>query len=257
MVTFAERPRAAHAARTGGRDAGRATNVHRLERIASAVGGAALVTLGARRRGMGGTVLAVIGGVLLERAVTGHCRVYDALGIDTAAEREGLPEKRHGPAAVLDASHAIRVERAVTIDRPASELYAFWRRLDNLPRLMRHLESVEVLSNGRSRWRARGPAGQVVEWEAEIINDIPDELIAWKSAPDATVPNAGSVHFAPAARGRGTEVRVLLEYDPPAGRLGAMVAKLFGEEPDQQVREDLLRFKRVMESGEVETSDWR
>jgi uncharacterized membrane protein len=156
---------------------------------------------------------------------------------------------------VLDAAHAMRVERSVTISKAPEELYAFWRDLENLPRIMRHLESVTVLSPARSHWRAKGPAGQHVEWDAEIINDIPNELIAWKSVDEASVPNAGSVRFVRAPGGRGTEVHVELEYEPPAGRIGAVAAKLFGESPDIQVREDLRRFKQMMETGEAATTD--
>jgi uncharacterized membrane protein len=137
------------------------------------------------------------------------------------------------------------------IDRRADELYAFWRDFENLPRFMEHLESVTVLTPQRSRWTARGPAGTRVSWEAEIHNEIPDQLIAWRSLPGADAPNAGSVHFTPLAGGASTEVRVVLSYEPPAGRLGAAVAKLFGEEPHQQVDEDLRRFKQVMESREI------
>ena len=136
-------------------------------------------------------------------------------------------------------------------ERPADELYAFWRDFENLPRFMEHLESVTVLTPLRSRWTAHAPAGTRVSWEAEIHNEIPNQLIAWRSLPGADVPNAGSVHFTPLGAGAGTEVRVVLSYEPPAGRVGAAVAKLFGEEPAQQVDEDLRRFKQVMESGDV------
>ncbi|HYE02535.1 MAG TPA: SRPBCC family protein, partial [Phycisphaerales bacterium] len=147
--------------------------------------------------------------------------------------------------------HGIHVEKAVTINRPAEELYRFWRQLENLPRVMGHLERVEVIDNTRSHWVAKAPAGFEVEWDAEIINDEPGALIAWKAVEGSQVPNAGSVRFLPAPPGRGTEVKVTLEYLPPAGRLGAAIAKLFGEEPSQQVRDDLARFKQLMESGEI------
>jgi uncharacterized membrane protein len=133
-------------------------------------------------------------------------------------------------------------------------LYAFWRDFTNLPRFMEHLVSVRVDSPTRSHWVAKAPAGKTVEWDAEIINDIPDSLIAWKSAPGAEVPNAGSVHFAAAPGGRGTVVKVVMDVEPPAGRLGVLVAKLFGEDPDREVREDLRKFKQLMETGEITTS---
>jgi uncharacterized membrane protein len=238
----------------GGPSAG-ARNVSETERIASALGGGLLAIYGVRQRGAPGVLLALVGGALLERGVTGRCRVYGALGMSTAESAGGgLLEKKHGRSAVLDASRAIKVERSVSIDVPAEELYRFWRNFENLPRIMDHLESVTVIDGRRSRWKAKAPAGQSVEWEAEIIHEEPNRLIAWRSVDEATVPNAGSVHFDEAAAGRGTVVRVVLEYQPPGGRIGQLVAKLFGEEPETQVREDLRRFKSMMETGEVPNS---
>jgi uncharacterized membrane protein len=118
---------------------------------------------------------------------------------------------------------------------------------------MKHVESVSVLDEKRSHWVVRGPAGSTVEWDAEIINDEPNALIAWRSLDNAEVDNAGSVRFVPGPEGRGTEVRVVLDYIPPAGRVGKWVARLFGEEPSQQIHEDLRRFKRLMETGEIPT----
>ena len=228
------------------------TNVNQAERVVSAVAGGALALLGAKRRDLPGAIIAMLGVGLLQRGVTGHCQVYHARGMDTS-HGGGAPRlvQQHGEAAVLDASKAIKVEHSVTVNRPAAELYRFWRDFENLPRIMDHLESVTVLDDKRSHWKAKAPAGQSVEWDAEVHNEIPDQLIAWRSVHEATVPNAGSVHFTPAPGGRGTEVRVVLEYQPPAGKLGALVAKLFGEEPDVQVREYLRRFKQTMETGEI------
>src|SRR5215212_6007393 len=120
---------------------------------------------------------------------------------------------------------------------------------------MAHLESVQVLENGRSRWKAKAPMGTNVEWEAETIEDRPNELISWRALPDSTVPNSGQVRFREAPGGRGTEVTVELQYQPPGGKLGSLIAKLFGEEPSQQVKGDLRRFKQVIELGEVVHSD--
>jgi uncharacterized membrane protein len=228
-----------------------AINLDHVERWASILGGAAMALYGVRRRDWGGAVVALLGGALVHRGVSGHCPVYQALGVNTEHRRRGVLEKRHGPAAVLDASKAERVERTETIHRRADELYAYWRDFTNLPRVMAHLESVTIESETRSRWKVKAPAGQSVEWEAEIINEIPNELIAWKSVEEAVVPNAGSVHFTPLPRGGATEVRIVLEYQPPAGRLGAVVARLFGEEPGAQMRDDLRRFKQLMESSAV------
>ncbi|HYO94976.1 MAG TPA: SRPBCC family protein [Polyangiaceae bacterium] len=148
----------------------------------------------------------------------------------------------------------VEVKRAITINLPPHQVYAFWHDFQNLPRFMAHLESVEVL-DGRSRWRAKAPVGMTVEWEAEVVEDRPNEMIAWRSLPGTLVPNQGSVRFMPAPGGRGTEVFVELRYEPPGGAVGAAIAKLFGEEPSQQVAGDLRRLKQVLETGEVMHSD--
>ena len=152
-------------------------------------------------------------------------------------------------------SSGVHVTQALTINRPRSEVYGFWHNFENLPRFMAHLESVEVLDNNRSRWKAKAPAGTTVEWEAETIEDRPNELISWRSLPDASIPNSGTVRFKDAPGNRGTEIHVELRYQPPGGKLGSLIAKLFGEEPEQQVKGDLRRFKQVMETGEVVHSD--
>jgi uncharacterized membrane protein len=152
-------------------------------------------------------------------------------------------------------SGKVQVIQAITINRPVNEVYGFWRNFQNLPRFMDHLESVQVLDDRRSHWKAKAPAGMSVEWDAEIIDDRPDELIAWRSLQDAEVRNAGSVRFSQAPGDRGTEIIVDLRYDPPGGIVGATIAKLFGEEPNQQVKSDLRRFKQVIETGEVVNSD--
>lgn len=149
----------------------------------------------------------------------------------------------------------IRTEQHVTIDRSPEELYAYWRKLENLPQIMGHLESVTERDAKRSSWTARGPLDTQVSWEAEITQDLPGEMIAWRSLEDADVKNAGSVTFTELSHGRGTDLKVVLAYEPPAGRLGAVVAKLLGEEPEQQLREDLRRFKQRMETGEVATTE--
>jgi uncharacterized membrane protein len=147
------------------------------------------------------------------------------------------------------------VTKTITVDRSPEEVYRFWRALENLPRFMAHLESIESRDGRRSHWKARGPAGMTIEWDAEIIDDRPNQLIAWRSLEGADVDSQGIVRFTRAPGGRGTEVHVELRYDPPAGRLGAAVAKLFGREPGQQIAGDLRRFKQVLEVGEVVHSD--
>jgi uncharacterized membrane protein len=211
-------------------------NVSELERRASIIGGTALAMFGVVKGGLSGLVLAGVGGDLIYRGATGHCVLYEKLGVNTS-----------GP-------HGIKVERVGTIDRPVEELYRFWRNFENLPRFMEHLESVKVLDNKRSHWVAKAPAGGSVEWDAEIVEERENELISWRSLPGADVPNTGRVTFTKAPGNRGYEVRVNLEYSPPAGQLGAAFAKLFGEEPDQQVMEDLRHFKEIMEVGEIPTT---
>jgi uncharacterized membrane protein len=147
------------------------------------------------------------------------------------------------------------VRKAITINRTPEEVYRFWRHLENLPRFMAHLESVRVLDDRRSYWKAHAPLGLTVEWTAEIVEERSNELISWRSAEDSQVPNSGTVRFVRAPGDRGTEVHLDLRYDPPAGAVGAAIAKLFGEEPSRQVDGDLRRLKQVLETGEVVHSD--
>ncbi|MDQ2667582.1 MAG: DUF2892 domain-containing protein [Gemmatimonadota bacterium] len=233
-------------------------NVAQPERVASVAVGAAMLAYGLRRRDAGGIATAIIGGVFLHRGATGNCAVYNALGIGTGDADAVLDSPRHrgmiGRAATVNARNAIKVERTVTIDAPRAVLYAFWHDFENLPRFMEHLESVRVESPTRSHWKAKAPAGKSVEWDAEIVNDVSDAIIAWKSVGDPEVANAGAVNFSDAPGGRGTTVKVTLDYEPPGGRVGKLVARLFGEDPDRQVREDLRKFKQLMETGEITTS---
>src|SRR5262249_45397588 len=145
--------------------------------------------------------------------------------------------------------------KSVRSPKEPKVLYGFWRNFSNLPRFMKHLESVTETNDGRSHWVAKAPAGMTVEWDAEIINEEENELIAWRSLEGATVPNAGSVRFERAPGNRGSVVRVSLSYEPPGGVLGSKIAKLFGGEPEQQVEEDLRRFKQLMEAGEIASTD--
>jgi uncharacterized membrane protein len=146
------------------------------------------------------------------------------------------------------------VGRTVTIDRPREELYAFWRDLNNLPLFLENIQSVSVLDDRRSHWVVKAPAGQIVEWDAIITEDQPGELIAWESNDDASVRNSGRIEFRDSTNGRGTEVTATLVYDPPAGALGKLVARLFQREPKIQSRRDLRRFKQLMETGEISTA---
>jgi len=154
-----------------------------------------------------------------------------------------------------EVNHMQRVTKSVTINRPRDDVYNFWRDFGNLPTFMQHLLSVTVSADGRSRWAAKAPAGATVEWTAEIVEDRAGSVISWRSVAGSDVQNEGSVRFADAPADRGTEVRVELAYDAPAGSAGALVARMFGEEPGQQLRDDLRRFKQVLETGEVVRSD--
>lgn len=216
-------------------------NVGDAERWLSAVGGGALAVYGLKRGGLGGTLLLAVGGALVYRGYTGHCSAYAALGKSTA---EPAPPEEYF-------ERGIHVEESVIVDRPAAELYAFWKQLENLPTFMRHLKSVTKIDDRRSHWVANAPAGMTAEWDAEVINDERDALIAWRSLGGATVDNAGSVRFVPDAFGRATEVRVTMDYIPPAGRVGAVIATLFGGDPALTIREDLRRFKRALETGQT------
>lgn len=218
-------------------------NVSDPERWVSVIAGSALAAYGLKMRSIPGLVLGAVGGALVWRGATGNCPVYGAMGISTAEEQDRQVSVPYG--------RGVRVEESVTINAAPEAVYAFWRKFDNLPRFMNNLESVEVRSDTRSHWTTKGPAGTNVDWEAEIINEVPNELIGWRSIEGSQVDNAGSVHFTPSANGRGTEVKVVLRYDPPAGVVGAKVSKILGEDPAKQVREDLGRLKALLETGDA------
>ena len=223
-------------------------NVNDPERWVSVIFGSALTAYGLKMRSIGGLVLGAVGATLVWRGATGHCFVYDSLGISSAREED------EGRNVSVPYGKGVRVEKAVTIDAPPEQIYAFWRNFENLPRFMHNLESVTVHDHQRSHWVAKGPAGTKVDWEAEIINEIPNELIGWRSIDGSKVDNAGSVHFTPAGD-RGTEVKVVLRYDPPAGVFGATVSKILGEDPAVNVQEDLRRLKMLIETGEIATTE--
>jgi uncharacterized membrane protein len=215
------------------------TNVGDIERIGSAVAGAALLSYGLARRDLTGALLGIVGGMFLYRGATGKCEAYRQLGIDTTGATDG----RGVPGEV-----GVRVEKSIEIAKSPHELYHFWHDLTNLPGIMPHLKSVTT-QGARSHWVVEGPAGHDVEWDAEFINDKPGEMIAWQSLPGAEVRNAGSVHFESVNGGDVTRVKVAIEYLPPGGKAGAFIAQIFGSSPEQQLDSDLARFKEKMESG--------
>lgn len=224
----------------------REPNIAPAERIALGVIGGLLVSNAIYKPTLPRLVLGAIGGALIYRSAMGYCPAYESLGINHARGRMATPHDyfRTG----------IHAEVVSIIDRPIHELYAYWRNFENLPRFMRHLEAVRKIDEKRSHWVARGPGGLSVEWDAEIINEAPNRLIAWHSLTGADVDNTGSVLFAPALGGRGTEIRVEIQYIPPGGKLGKGIAWLFGEEPHRQLEEDLRYFKQFMETGEIPTA---
>jgi len=217
-------------------------NVGEVERLVSVAGGGALALLGLKEGSLLGLGLAAVGGALVYRGMSGHCHLYGTLGVSTAGE--------HNPVASIPAGEGFKLVQAVTINRSADELYRMWRDFESLPRFMSHLVSVRSAGR-RSHWAAHGPVGTTVEWDAEVINEDPGRMIAWRSLEGSQVGTAGSVHFLPLGAAGGTEVTVSLKYDPPGGKLGGWLAGLFGQDPEQQIREDLRRFKRLAEAGEL------
>jgi uncharacterized membrane protein len=149
----------------------------------------------------------------------------------------------------------VHIETAILINRTPAELYSFWRDFANLPRFMKNLESVQVFDKVRSHWTIKGITGTKIEWDAEIYNEIPNLLISWRSTENADVVNAGTVRFEEATGGRGTDVRITMNYNPPGGAIGSTVADLFGNKIESAIRDDLRRFKQLMETSEIATID--
>jgi uncharacterized membrane protein len=210
-------------------------NVNGIERAASVAAGVLLIA--ATRQTRGRALAAALGAGLMARGVTGYCP------ITAAARRE---RRRDDTRTALGGPRGVHVTESIVVRAPREKVYAFWRSLSNLPRFMTHLERVDVTSDTHSHWVTAGPAGMRMEWDAALINDQPPDLIAWRSLPGAEVANAGSVHFHDAPDG-GTEIRVRLQYDPPAGKLGAWVSALLGEDPAQQIRDDLQRLQQLFD----------
>lgn len=216
-------------------------NVGMLERGISLVAGGLVMALGARQDARSAIPLEALGGYLAYRGATGHCPLYAALQFDTA--ETPIP------------SAEVVVQRSITIGVSPQQVYDFWRDVENLPRFMKHLESVALLDERRSRWVAHGPFGTVNVWEAEVVDDLPGKMLSWKTTEDSPLHHRGSIWFNEAPGGRGTEVRAVLSYRAPGGKLGAGLALFSGEEPGQQLRTDLFRLKQILETGEVSTSE--
>jgi uncharacterized membrane protein len=202
--------------------------------------GALLLLVGVSRRSLVGALVAASSAPLLYRGITGR---WPALG-------NGFTQPDSTKTA-LSGNRGVHVRESIRLEVPLPEVYGFWRRLEHLPRFMTHLDRVSERSDNTSHWVAVGPAGLAVEWDAEIINQVENKLIAWRSLPGSDVVTAGSVSFASVRAGRSTAVSVHLQYAPPAGKTGAFIASLFGREPSQTIREDLRRFKQLLEAGEI------
>jgi uncharacterized membrane protein len=199
------------------------------------IGGGLLVGYGLSRGTFSGVLAALAGGGLAYYGATGRMPAVSSVA--------------------PDGESSVRVEKSVTISKSPAEVYAEWHDIERLPRIMSHLESVTPTGQGRSHWVAKAPLGRTVEWDAEVIHDQDSRIIAWRSVGEADVANVGAVRFDEAPGGRGTELKVTLEYSPPVGAVGATLAKLFGEEPGQQIADDLRRFKQYMETGEYPTTE--
>jgi uncharacterized membrane protein len=215
----------------------RRVNLGEAERKVSLVTGLGLLAYVLTHRSKMSLPLGLEAGYMLYRGATGHCVIYQMMEINRS-----------------DNGHkGIQVQRSVTLNRRRDELFRIWRNFENLPRFMKHLKSVRVSNtdNGRSHWVTTGPMGREIEWDSEIIEERENEYLSWSSLPGSFVESKGSVHFVDAPAGRGTILYVSMEYQPPAGSLGAAFARLFGEEPGQQVHDDLRHFKQMMETGEV------
>lgn len=207
----------------------------------SLFGGSAAVWYGLRRKSLFGSAVALAGTNYAVRGISGQGDLIEYLGLK--GRRGAVPY-----------GQGIKIRRSATVNKPPEELYRFWKNFENLPRFMKHVESVRVIDDRRSHWVVKAPAGRIVEWDAEIVANREDEMIGWRST-GGMVDHAGSVRFERAPEGRGTVVRVQLQYKPPAGRIGASIARLFGKAPDRQIAEDLHRFKQLMEAGEIPTTD--
>lgn len=219
------------------------TEASETERWASLIGGGAMVLMGLQQRSLRGVLMTLTGGGLLYQGITNQSTVQQAQDMAQKAQHGSL------------LNQTIRVEKSVTINKSAEELYSFWRNFENLPRFMKHIKSVTSYNDTRSHWIASAPLGTNVEWDADLVKDEPNKLIAWASAEGADIENSGFVRFQPATGNRGTVVKVVMEYNIPGGAVTAAIAKLFGEEPEQQIGDELRRFKMLMEAGEIATTE--
>lgn len=226
----------------------RAVNMASWDRAVSILAGGLLAGSGLAQ-GPRGLPRALLGAAFIGRGVTGHSLFYEIFGFRTAPLGQG--------AATTSVPYelGLRVDRSITINLPRPKVFRFLRDLGNLTQFLSHVQSVTETGEGRSHWVVRGPAGHGFEWDAVLHNERDNELIAWRTLPGSNVDHAGSVLFRDAPWGRGTEVRIELQYNPPAGAAGALISRLWGEEPTQQIDDDLRRLKQILEIGEVLTTE--
>jgi uncharacterized membrane protein len=221
----------------------RCKNVGNGERIASSAAGLALIVNSLKRKSpISAGVSLLSGASLVYRGLSGYCGLYAALGIDRS--------QQHSQNLGVRANRGVKFESSVIINRPAADLYRHWRDLENIPQVLDHISAVILLDEKHSRWIAQGPFDQHIEWQAEILNERENELLAWRSLPGSDLDTAGSVRFAELPSERGTAVTLSLKYDPPGGKIGATLSALFGRNPDQDLQASLRRFKQRMEAGE-------
>jgi uncharacterized membrane protein len=218
-------------------------NVGPLERLLTGLAGGVLLGLASDRKVPAALGFSLAGGGLIARALSGYCPAYQALGIDNAHE--------HMPAMAVPAQHGFKFDGEVKVHKPPDEVYQFWRKLENLPQLFEHLDQVAAIDERYSRWRAKGPLGTEVEWEAEVFSDKPYEMIAWRSMEGSELDTAGSVHFDRAFGDTGTIVRLSLKYNPPGGKVGAKIAQLLGEDFEAETAAGLQKLKQILESKQV------
>lgn len=212
-------------------------NVGEAERWLSLIGGGTLALIGLRRS-FGGLLLALGGGALIYRGFTGHCAVYESLDINTASQ------ERRG----------VKAAATVTVNKPLDEVYRFYRQLENHPRFMTAIESVQMLDEKRSRWTATTPLRTTLQWDAEIVDEQDNTVLSWRTLPGAGMEHTGTARFRALSEGRGTEVQVCLVYTPPGGGAGVALAKLLRTMTDQKLKEDLRHMKQLLEAGECPTT---
>ena len=221
-------------------------NVGETERFVSGMIGGTLLLRSVMRPSFWGGLGALVGIALVHRGVTGRCAVYGSLGIDTSQNQDTSGLGRHK----VRTDRAIKMEESITIDRSPQDLYRFWRQVENLPKVMSHVRSVEAINERLSHWIVDTvPGAPSVEWDAEIINEVEPERIGWRTLHGSVVDHAGSVEFQPLGDGGRTRVTVTLQYEPPAGQVGATIANWIGQDPHKKIAEDLAQFKQAMEEA--------